>query len=216
MDLWSRLTQCFPVFRAAPPDLQERLIALPLLQLAAGTVLFDEGAACSGFPLLLKGCIRVQKYAANGRALHLYRVLPGESCVLTQGCLLGRQRYNARGSAETDIELLALPAALFEELLQRSPKFREFVFALFGERLTDLMALVDEIAFKRLDQRLARLLLERGPQLHLTHQALADDLGSVREILTRLLRQFAEEGLVELGRESIRVLDVQRLAMRVG
>lgn len=216
MDLWSRLLRCFPVLQFAPTDVRERLIALPLLQWPAGTVLFDEGAACSGFPLLLSGCIRVQKCAANGRVLHLYRVLPGESCVLTQGCLLGRQRYNARGSAETDIELLALPAGLFDELLQRSPEFREFVFALFGERLTDLMTLVDEIAFKRLDQRLARLLLERGPQLHLTHQALADELGSVREILTRLLRQFVEEGLVELARESIRVVDVQGLAARVG
>jgi CRP/FNR family transcriptional regulator len=81
------------------------------------------------------------------------------------------------------------------------------VFALFGERLVELMAIVDEIAFKRLDQRLARLLLERGPRLRTTHQALADELGSVREIVTRLLRQFADEGLVELARESIQILD---------
>jgi CRP/FNR family transcriptional regulator len=88
------------------------------------------------------------------------------------------------------------------------------VFALFGERLVELMAIVDEIAFKRLDQRLARLLLERGPRLRTTHQALADELGSVREIVTRLLRQFADEGFVELARESIQILDGSRLAAR--
>jgi len=193
--------------RDVPSALAPQLAALRLLTLPAGSVLFDVGAACSGFPLLLAGEVRVQTIGANGRMLHLYQVNPGESCVITHSCLLGRRDYNAHGSARTVVELCQLPASLFDALVATHPPFREFVFALFGERFVELMTIVDEIAFKRLDQRLARLLLERGPHIKTTHQALADDLGSVREIVTRLLRQFADEGLVELARESITLRD---------
>ena len=213
-NLIDRLHALYPSFRDLPAALLPRLLEQKLVALPAGSVLFDEGVACSGFPLLLAGEIRVQKFSAGGRALHLYNVLPGRSCVITQGCLLGAHDYNARGSAHTDVELLALSKALFETLLAQHLPFRTFVFGLFAERIADLMAVVDEVAFKHLDQRLARLLIERGPQLCTTHQALADDLGSVREIVSRLLRQFADEGLVSLARESILVLDRARLEQR--
>lgn len=212
--LLDRIQAAFPALRNLPPVLAGELMALRPLTLPAGSVLFDVGAACSGFPLMLAGEVHVQTLGANGRMLHLYQVSPGESCVITQSCLLGRRNYNAQGSARTTVELCVMPAALFDTLLAAHPPFREFVFALFGERFVDLMTIVDEIAFKRLDQRLARLLLERGPQLRTTHQALADELGSVREIVTRLLRQFAEEGLVELARESITVREGSRLLAR--
>jgi len=212
--LLDRIQAVFPALRDLPPALAGELTALRVLSLPAGSVLFDVGAACSGFPLMLAGEVHVQTVGANGRMLHLYQVEPGESCVITQSCLLGRRSYNAHGSARTPVELCVIPAALFDALLAAHPPFREFVFALFGERFVDLMTIVDEIAFKRLDQRLARLLLERGPQLRTTHQALADELGSVREIVTRLLRQFAEEGLVELARESITLRDGSGLVAR--
>jgi CRP/FNR family transcriptional regulator len=212
--LLDRIQTVFPALRGVPAPLAAELGRLQSLTLPAGCVMFDVGTACSGFPLLLAGEIRVQTIGANGRMLHLYRVIPGGSCVITQSCLLGRRNYNAQGSARSEVELCMLPAALFNALLGAHPPFREFVFALFGERLIELMAIVDEVAFKRLDQRLARLLLERGPRLRTTHQALADDLGSVREIVTRLLRQFADEGLVELARESIQIRDSNALAVR--
>ena len=212
--LLDRIQTIFPALRGVPAPLAAELDSLHPLSLPAGSVMFDLGAACTGFPLLLAGEIRVQTIGANGRMLHLYQVIPGGSCVITQSCLLGRRNYNAHGSACTKVELCMLPAALFNALLAAHPPFREFVFALFGERLVELMAIVDEIAFKRLDQRLARLLLERGPRLRTTHQALADELGSVREIVTRLLRQFVDEGLVELARESIQILDGSGLAAR--
>lgn len=214
LTLLNRIQSIFPALQGLPVPLAAELDALRPLTLPAGSVLFDVGAACGGFPLLLAGEIRVQTSGANGRMLHLYQVIPGGSCVITQSCLLGRRNYNAHGSARTPVELCMLPAALFNALLDAHPPFREFVFALFGERLVELMSIVDEIAFKRLDQRLARLLLERGARLRTSHQALADDLGSVREIVTRLLRQFADEGLVELARESIKVLDGHGLAAR--
>lgn len=182
------------------------------MTLPAGAELFAEGSSCTGFPLVLGGEVRVLKSSASGRALYLYSVLPGESCVITQGCLLGRHDYNARAVAQGSVTLCVLPTALFADLLREHEPFRQFVFGLFAARFVELMALIDEVAFKRLDQRLARLLVDRGPLLRTTHQALADDLGSVREIVTRLLRQFTSEGLVELARESIHVVDPVRLA----
>ncbi len=204
--------ELYPCLRGLPSELSAELSALNPVRVPQGHSLFDRGSPCGAFPLLLGGEIRVSCVAANGRALLLYSVLPGESCVITQGCLLGQRRYNARGVVHADSLLLPVPTGLFERLLAAHPPFRQYVFGIFSERFVDLMALVDEVAFKRLDQRLARLLVEQGPALHTTHQRLADDLGSVREIVTRLLRQFAADGLVELARESIVVRDPLRLA----
>jgi CRP/FNR family transcriptional regulator len=103
-----------------------------------------------------------------------------------------------------------LPRELFDELLAQSA-FRDFVFHLFGERIAELMQLVEEVAFRKLDQRLANLLLGKGRVLHTTHQQLADELGSVREMVSRLLKGFAEQGLVQLGREQVEILDAARL-----
>lgn len=208
----------YPALAGLSPPLAQALDALPVAGVPAGTVLFREGSACQGFPLLLEGSIRVAKEGAGGRGIVLYRVRPGESCVITSSCLLGDAAYNAVGVAESGLRLVALPNALFERMVDAHPAFRRFVFALFAERLAELMQLVEEVAFRRLDARLAERLLARTAQgtqpLRATHQQLADELGSVREIVTRLLNQFADEGLVALGRERIEVVDRSRLAAR--
>lgn len=179
-----------------------------LLRLPAGTQLFAERQPCQGFPLLLEGSIKVVKTAASGREMLLYRVEPGESCIITSSCLLGHAPYTARGEAETPITLLILPSPVFDRLVAEQARFRDFVFHLFSERLAELMQLVEEVAFHRLDQRLAKLLLAKnGDTLHATHQQLAEELGSVREIVSRLLKGFAAQGLVALGREQIGILD---------
>ncbi|MDP2196716.1 MAG: Crp/Fnr family transcriptional regulator [Rhodocyclaceae bacterium] len=205
------LNELYPVLQTVPLPLQARL-ASEARQMAApaGTVLFDERQPCQGFPLVLSGAIRVAKLAANGRELPLYRVLPGESCIITSSCLLGHIDYNARGVAEGDTTLLLLPRPLFDDLLAQTP-FRDFVFKLFSERIVELMQLIEEVAFRKLDQRLANLLLGKGRQLHTTHQQLADELGSVREMVSRLLKGFADQGLVRLGREQIEILDAAGL-----
>ena len=187
-----------------------------IMQLPAGAQVFTEQQPCRGFPLLLEGSIKVVKQAASGRELLLYRVLPGGSCIISSSCLLGRTDYNARGIAETPIALLALPVASFSALMMKHPPFRDFVFHLFTERIAELMQLVEEVAFARLDQRLAKLLLARPENtLNVTHQQLADELGSVREIVSRLLKGFAAQGLVTLGREQLSITDrpgLQKLA----
>ena len=156
------LTDLYPVLQDLPAGLRERLAAaVQPMTVPAGTVLFDEHQPCQGFPFVLAGSIRVVKLAANGRELPLYKVLPGESCIITSSCLLGHADYNARGVTESETALVLLPRALFDEMLGVAA-FRDFVFDLFAERISELMQLVEEVAFRKLDQRLANLLLEIG------------------------------------------------------
>ena len=207
----AELPALYPALQSLPESARALLAAsTQQVVVPAGTQIFQEHQPCSHFPFVLRGAIRVLKAAPNGRELPLYRVSPGETCVLTSSCLLGHTDYNARGVAESDTELLLLPRAAFDALLAHAP-FRDFVFQLFSERIGDLMQLVEEVAFMRLDQRLAALLLGRGRIVHSTHQQLADELGSVREIVSRLLKGFAAQGLVALGREQIEIRDAQAL-----
>jgi len=201
------LANRYPVLAQLPPAARDKLIARARwLKVPTGTVLFDDHQACEGFPFVIKGTIRVIKAAPNGRELPLYRVSPGETCVISSSCLLGHEDYNARGVTETETELMMLPKPVFDELLGE-PAFRGFVFHLFADRIADLMQLIEEVAFHKLDQRLAAQLLGKGRILHTTHQQLADELGSVREIVSRLLKGFAAQGLVRLSREQIEILD---------
>jgi CRP/FNR family transcriptional regulator len=161
--------------------------------------------------MLLSGCIRVIKASANGRELQLYRILPGESCILTSSCLLGHTRYQARGITEQPVDMVALAPSDFHRLLGQHEAFRSYVFDLFSERLTDLMQLVSAVAFQKLDQRLATLLIGKPAPLRTTHQALADELGSAREIVSRLLKGFSDQGWVKLGREQIDITNIVAL-----
>jgi CRP/FNR family transcriptional regulator len=211
-DLRSRLLQQYPMLGELPAAEMEALLGSAMVMpLPAGTLVFDENQPCQGFPMLLSGSIRVVKAAPNGRELQLYRVVPGESCILTSSCLLGHTRYQARGIAEQALELVLLPASSFHALLGKHEAFRSYVFHLFSDRLTDLMQLVSAVAFQKLDQRLAALLVTKPSPLRATHQALADELGSAREMVSRLLKGFAEQGWVKLGREQIEVTDAAAL-----
>ena len=212
-----RLLALYPALASLAPD-EIAAICKPDVTavIAEGTELFAERHACRGFPLLIEGSIKVVKNTSAGREMLLYRVEPGGSCVITSSCLLGHTRYTARGIAETPLRLLMLPTALFEKLIAGNAAFRDFVFHLLAERIAELMQLVEEVAFHRLDQRLAKLLLGKGEPIQATHQTLADELGSVREIVSRLLKGFAAQGLVTLGRERIELVDRDGLRQLAG
>ena len=172
----------------------------------AGTVLFEEGTPCRGFPMVLSGGVRVARGSPGGRTLELYRVAPGELCVVSTSCLFGQVPLAAHGQTFEATELVLLSPAGFARWTQHEP-FRRYVFGIFADRLADLMSLAEAVAFQRLDQRLAHTLLGHGAVLRCTHQALADELGTVREIVSRLLSRFERAGWVRLGRERIDVLD---------
>jgi CRP/FNR family transcriptional regulator len=213
----TRLAATYPVFADLQADDLERLLEhqARTLQVPAGTVLFAEGQACPGFPLVLDGEVRVARGSPGGRQIELYRVGPGELCVVSTACLFGAAALSAHGEATADTTLVAFTPEAFAELTRHEP-FRRLVFAVFGERLADLMSLAEAVAFQRLDQRLAAALLGHGRVLATTHQALADELGTVREIVSRLLRRFERAGWVRVGRERIEIVDAQALRALAG
>jgi len=209
----AKLLELYPAFRSLPGERLDQILGETVVRTApAGTVMFDEHNPCQAFPMLIEGTLRVVKSAPNGREMQLYRVVPGEACVLTSSCLLGNSPYSARGIAETELTVVTLSQPLFSGLLAEHEPFRTYVFSLFAERISELMQLVEAVAFQRLDQRLAALLLGKGRVIRTTHQGLAEELGSVREIVSRLLRSFETRGWVKLERERITLADPKALA----
>lgn len=185
-----------------------------IVDLPAGTVIFGPGKAPESLLLLLDGTVRVQQVAENGREIVLYRVQAGESCVLTTACLLAYEDYSAEGLAETAIRAVAIPRTVFEDLIAQSSLFRRFVFTAYSKRITDLFLVIEEVAFKRLDIRLAQKLLELGRDtghIHLTHHQLAVELGSAREVISRQLHEFQRRGWVSAARGDVRLTDIPAL-----
>ncbi len=201
-----------PALAGLPPRLRDLMQtqAQPL-RLAAGKTLFDVGAPCAAFVMLDRGSLRITKPAPSGREILLYRVRPGETCILTVACLVSDSAYSARGTAETEISGVAIPRALFAQLLDEWPAFREFVFAFFADRITELMQLIEEVAFRTLNERVASALLAHCEPVIITHQRLADEVGSVREVVSRILKEFEAQGLLRLERGCIHILDRERL-----
>ncbi|MBE0474777.1 Crp/Fnr family transcriptional regulator [Rhodoferax sp.] len=198
-DLYPSLAQVQPA-----PDAPES--GLQPFEVLANTVLFSENTPCQGFPLVLHGEIKVSRHSGDGRSLELYRVVPGELCLVSSACLFRVQPLSAHGITTKASTLLLIKPDVFRRWLEQ-PAFRDDVLGLFAERMADLTSLIDAVAFQRLDRRLAAALLGRGQQLNLTHQTLADELGTVREMVTRLLRRFEREGWVSLGREQIQIVN---------
>lgn len=198
-DLYPSLAQVQP----APGTPESDMVAF---EVPANTVLFNENASCQGFPLVLSGEIKVSRHSGDGRSLELYRVVPGELCLVSSACLFRAQPLSAFGITTKPSTLMLIKPDLFTRWLE-TPAFRNDVLGLFAERMADLTLLIDAVAFHKLDRRLAAALLGRGQQLNVTHQTLADELGTVREIVTRLLRRFEREGWVSLGREQIQIVN---------
>ncbi len=205
----------YPALAQVQPSLDGPHPAALPMSVPAGTVLFTENTPCQGFPLVLDGEIKVSRSSGDGRSLELYRVVPGELCLVSSACLFRTQPLSAHGVTTKASTLLLISPEIFSRWLE-TPAFRNEVLGLFAERMADLTCLIDAVAFQRLDQRLAAALLGRGQNLALTHQALADELGTVREIVSRLLRRFEREGWVRLSRERIHICDSAALRAMAG
>ena len=195
---------------------RSRVITVP-----EGTVIFGPGKSPENLLLMLSGTVRVQQQAENGREIVLYRVHAGESCVLTTACLLAHEHYSAEGIAESKVEAVAIPRAVFDQVLAESKTFREFVFNAYSERMIELFFVIEEIAFRRMDIRLAQKLLDLGGEsgrIKATHQQMAAELGTAREVISRQLSEFQRRGWVALSRGEIAVLDragLEKLAATV-
>ncbi len=203
-----RLHRLYPVLDQLSAPLLARVEQeARLVKAPAGKELFHDGTSCTFFPLLTEGSIRATKADPEGHEILLYRLSPGEACVITVVALLGETPYPAWGKAETDLILFAVPRDLFEELVLKSHPFRVFVFRFLSQRLAHLMALIDDVAFRRVDQRLASHLLHCPEPIVVTHQRLAESLGTTREVVSRILESFQGSGFLRLGRKRIEILD---------
>ncbi len=204
-------TSAFPPLRQLPEEIFAQLREASLIvELPEGSRIFGPGQAPDSFLLLLDGTIRVQQTSEAGREIVLYRVQAGESCALTTACLMGYEEYQAEGIAETRIRAVAIPRALFDRLIASSREFRQFVFTAFSRRVTNLFRIIEEVAFERIDVRLAQKLLELAgakQQIVATHQDLANELGSAREVISRQLNEFARRGWLRMARGIVEITD---------
>jgi len=190
---------------------------LPPRPIPPGTTLFAPGAPCQGFALVLEGHARVDVTAASGRSILLYRIGAGETCVQSTLCLLGEATYSATAVAETALTLVFVPKPLFERAMGGSEPFRRFVFRMFAARLDEMTRLLESVAFVRVEARLAQALLDRARRagangFDATHQDLAEEIGSAREVVSRQLDGFRRDGLIASGRGRLELLDPARLA----
>ncbi len=190
---------------------RDRLLAIArAAQFSAGKSVFGPDNIPDSLMFLAEGTIRVSQFSQTGRDIVLYRVEAGESCVLTTACMLAEEAYNAEGTAETDVTAIVLPKLAFDRLIAEEPEFRSFVFAAYSRRLIDLLRVVDDVAFGRIDVRLAeRLIALAGDhkEITATHQQLASELGTAREVISRVLQDFSKRGLIGQTRGRIRLCD---------
>jgi CRP/FNR family transcriptional regulator len=205
------LFDAFPILRTAPLRSRELLAAQGIRKsLAHRQVLVRPGNECAYLPFVLSGTLRVYKTSESGKELTLYRIERGESCILTATCILSGGSFPALAEAEGDTDVLLLPSRLLVSLVEEHAVWRKFVFGLYSQRLEIVLALVEEVAFHHVDMRIAAYLARaaRGRQkvVNRTHAEIASELGTSREVVTRILKDFESSGLITTLRGSIRIL----------
>lgn len=205
--------EIFPDFRTSSPELVSDILSCALFQrYSKGMMVYSEGDACSAISFVLAGEIRVFKTGDGGREITLYEVGRGETCILNASCILSNVPYPAHAVTLEDGEMLLIPASDFRRLIARHEEMRDFVFSVLSQRLSSVMALVEEVAFGRMDERIMEYLVEKAGdgRLTTTHQKIADDLGTSREVISRLLKDFEKRGLITLSRNLIQLSDTHR------
>ena len=208
---FARLAQSLPLLQNADASLvREFQQAATFARIPAGHDVFLEGDRVDGIALLLSGVVRVYKIGETGREITLYRFGLGQSCILSANAILNQITFPAIATVEQEAEAVIIPSATFRDWVKRYDLWREFVFDLLSQRLSTLMTIVDEVAFRRMDVRLASFLrtrcLVQNP-IRITHQEIASELGSSREVISRLLEDLSARGLVRATRGEIEVLD---------
>lgn len=209
------LRPAFPVLHADLGLSQALAATASALRLSRGANICHEGDDCSHLALVTQGAARVYKLAESGREITLYRVEPGECCILTASCMLSGRPFPANAMVEADLDAIVIPAARVAEWMQQHAAWRHYLWDLLAARLGDVISLVEEVSFRRMDQRLAHFLAENAPAdstlLRATHQQIAADLGTSREVVSRILKDFEQRGLLDLGRGRITILDLDGL-----
>lgn len=184
--------------------------AAAVVHLDAGDTVFHAGAECRHFLIITQGSVRVTLNALSGRSVTLYRLEPGDTCVLTTSCLMSSRRYPAEARTETPVAALAMGRSTFDRGLEESAPFRRFVLDSFSRRLAGVIERMESVALTPVEARLAALLLALGRgngEVAITHQSLAEELGTAREVISRHLKRLEGAGMLSLGRGVVRLTD---------
>lgn len=200
----------------APQVVRKEFEKYAMLQrLAHGYILSVEGGNCNYIPLVDSGTVRVFKIGNSGREISLYRILPGESCILTVSCVLSRKNFPAIAVVEKDAAIFLVPSHIFKDWLERFDFWKEYVFKLLNERLISILETVEEISFRRMDARIAAFLLNKIKDdrriISVTHREIARELGSAREVISRILKDFERDRIISLSRGKIVILNTASL-----
>jgi CRP/FNR family transcriptional regulator len=210
-DQFTRILPTLPILHQADTQLLNAFKqAAFLARIPAGKDVFVEGDDVAAIALLISGVVRVYKVGETGREITLYRFGLGESCILTANAILSRQSFSAIATVEQDAEAVMIPADIFREWIRHYDLWRDFVFTLLSQRLSTVMEIVNEVTFRRMDIRVAALLLDRSKTrnpISVTHQEVATELGSAREVISRILEDMASRGIIRVLRGSIEILD---------
>jgi CRP/FNR family transcriptional regulator, anaerobic regulatory protein len=208
---YERIRRALPLLQRADARLERDFRETAFfVRIPAGRDVFVEGDHVEAIALLISGVVRVYKIGETGREITLYRFGLGQSCILTANAILSERSFPAIATVEREAEAVMIPADTFRDWVRRHDLWREFVFDLLSQRLVSVMALVEEVAFQRMDRRVAAFLLNRAQiqnPIHITHQEIAAELGSSREVISRLLEDLASEGVVHAGRGLLEILD---------
>ena len=206
-----KVLEAFPFFATLPAQARTRILDRSVSKtLAHKQVLARDGGECSFLPFVLTGTLRIYKGSEAGREITLYRIERGESCILSATCILNGGSFPAVAEAEGETEVLLVPAQLLTQHVDSNPDWRRFLFGLYAKRLDEVLSLVDEVAFHHMDARLAAYLLRNASgtpsSVGRTHVDIADELGTSREVVTRILRDFEGDGMIATSRGSIQIL----------
>ncbi|OEF98806.1 hypothetical protein BHF71_10860 [Vulcanibacillus modesticaldus] len=203
-------SELFPFLNSIFQD-KEKSKHLTFSTIKAGTYAFNEGKYYHFIPLILKGTIRVSKIGENGREIVLYRISKGESCILLLSSALSSEPYTATAYVEEDTEVLNIPISLYQEAIVNFDLVRNFTYQLYNKRIANMLSLIEEIVFNKMDKRIAEFVLnhtsEHSNVVELTHEALAIELGTAREVVSRILKEFEKKGFLKLSRGKIIVLN---------
>jgi CRP/FNR family transcriptional regulator, anaerobic regulatory protein len=205
------IAQVFPFLKKNPRLVQEFSEHVLSKTLPANVTIYTEGDSCSQIAFVLTGEIRVFKASASGREITLYEIGPGDTCILNASCIFSNTGYPANALTAERTEVLLLPSPIFKNFLQSYAEIQGFIYAMLSERLTAVMTLIEEVVFNRMDNRLFEYLVERSDNaiISRTHQSIANDLGTSREVVSRLLKDFQAKKIIRCGRNHIEILDYQ-------
>ncbi|NOY72703.1 MAG: Crp/Fnr family transcriptional regulator [Gammaproteobacteria bacterium] len=185
-----------------------------LIHIPAGHTIASEGTECNQLALLVSGQVRVYKLADSGREITLYRISKGDSCVLTASCIMSNTPFPAIATAETDVDAVLVPSRQVHEWMSESKPWNTFIFGLIAKRLTEVIAVLEGVAFHRMDERIAAYLIaiaSQGQTLNITHHEIASDLGTSREVVSRILKEFEGKGLIKGARSKLTVVNLAGL-----